>query len=189
MFGTTMACPHCSQAVLIEHAPPAPAPKIDVHRSPTQKSSTALFAAPKDDSSAAVAPPKQTGDAPTTGLAPSADLNPPAEAAELIDVTEATVEVPGFVPQSVDHLLPPRFATLDPAFFYRRGNPQDQVLLPQADGSVQAVSNRIVTVVHNGREYQLISSPRYRRNMNIIVNTLLMFVAAVLMVAIWWAVA
>lgn len=233
MFGTTMACPHCGQAVSIEHATPSPAPKIDVQRSAATKPSTAPISTPKDDSAAFAppiqkktagkqkrpnksaptsdtaakppiadvqgkptdqsndravikAPPRPTGDAPTTGLIPSVDLNPLAESAEPIDLTE---EVPAFVPQSVDHLLPPRFATLDPAFFYRRGNSQDQVLLPQADGSVQAVSNRIVTVVHNGQEYELISSPRYRRNLDIVVNAILMLVAAVLMVAIWWAVA
>ncbi len=94
-----------------------------------------------------------------------------------------------FQPQNVDHLLPPRFATLDPAFIYRRGASTDQVLLPDADGGVQAVSNRIVTIVHNGQEYQLISSPRYRRNLDIAVNAILILIALLLTLAIWWAVA
>jgi len=59
------------------------------------------------------------------------------------------------------------------------------VLLPQADGSVQAVSNRIVTIVHDGREYELISSERYRRNLDLTVNAILLFIAALLMLAIW----
>ena len=138
-------------------------------------------------------PPKATNGPPTKEEAavvfmdvPASELDPPTESLQSSEVLE---EVAVFTPQSVDHLLPPRFATLDPAFFYRRGNSTDQVLLPQADGGVQAVSNRIVTIVHNGREHQLISSPRYRRNLNIIVNVVLMLIAAVLMVAIWWAVA
>ena len=102
---------------------------------------------------------------------------------------DAEQEIAVFEQQNVDHLLPPRLATLDPPFLYRRGNSSDQVLLPQADGGVQAVSNRIVTIVHNGQEYQLISSPRYRRNLDIAVNAMLILIALLLMLAIWWAVA
>lgn len=181
MFGTTMACPHCGQAVAIEHAPPSPAADIDVQTN----DQFSIKAPPKPTR----APPAPADDAAAIDLAPSIDVNPSAASAAPIEVAEAAEEVPVFVPQSVDHLLPPRFATLDPAFFYRRGTPQDQVLLPQADGSVQAVSNRIVTVVHNGQEYQLISSPRYRRNLDIVVNAILILIALLLMLAIWWAVA
>lgn len=205
MYGTSMACPHCGQPVSIERAPPSPAPAIDERNTPT----------PDDKARGPEAPPQNKKQRPPkpeakfdTILKPpvAADARlmatdkPPlsSEAAALTteepttEPDEASVEeepVAVFEKQNVDHLLPPRFATLDPAFFYRRGNSTDRVLLPQADGGVQAVSNRIVTVVHNGQEYQLISSPRYRRNMDIVVNTVLILIAAVLMMAIWWAVA
>ncbi len=231
MFGTTMACPHCGQAVAIEHAP-SPAPKIDVKKSSTAKENGALesLAASRDKkaagkkrrptkSKAAPNPPTRPAVAddqsdertkvaapPTPSDVPPAKedvavvvtdalkrVDPQEEAAVesfvAVDSSVAVEEFAIFVPQNVDHLLPPRFATLDPAFFYRRGKQQEQVLLPQADGGVQAVNNRIVTIIHNGREHQLISSPRYRRNLDIIVNTVLMLIAALLMMAIWWAVA
>ena len=158
MYGTSMSCPHCGQAVSVEREPPSPAPVIDAGKPPASFDDAVVMT--------------------TDQLAEESDLAP---------VEEEAVAV--FEPQNVDHLLPPRFATLDPVFFYRRGNSTDQVLLPQADGGVQAVSNRIVTIVHNGQEHQLISSPRYRRNLDIIVNTVLILIAALLMMAIWWAVA
>lgn len=197
MYGTSMACPHCGQAVAIERKPTSPAPvveeedfslpNVDVHglTGPPQKKKRR----PKPKAQADVnAGPSVTTDKPTAGSAGTPLTKPQTtDESNLFPVEEQIVTV--FEPQKVDHLLPPRFATLDPAFFYRHGNSTDQVLLPQADGSVQAVSNRIVTVVHNGQEYQLISSPRYRRNLDIIVNTVLILIAAVLMMAIWLAVA
>ncbi len=154
MYGSTMACPHCGQAVALERTPP-PVP----------------------------ASPGKRGKAPEIQIeTDSVEASAGAEA-----VPEAVPEVAVFVPRNVDHLLPPRFATLDPAFFYRRGNKEDQVLLPQAGGGIQAVSNRIVTIIHKGKEYQLIASPRYRRNLDIVVNALLVLVALGLLLAIWWA--
>ena len=178
MYGTSIACPHCGQAVSIERTLP-----------------TKSHTAPEESEAADQAhflPEIDVGKTSPSKL-PSDSESAEATAQQLTtDSDPAPVEEEEFAVferQNVDHLLPPRFATLDPAFFYRRGNSTDQVLLPQADGGVQAVSNRIVTVVHNGQEYQLISSPRYRRNLDIIVNSILILIAAALMVAIWWAVA
>ena len=183
MYGTSIACPHCGQAVAIERAPPSPAPVIDVNKSRSPNDAHGSVAPPQEKKKR----PPQSEDSSDTAAQPPVAADQPAAESNLAPVEEEPVAV--FEPQNVDHLLPPRFATLDPAFFYRRGNSTDQVLLPQADGGVQAVSNRIVTVVHNGQEYQLISSPRYRRNLDIIVNAVLILIAAVLMMAIWWAVA
>ena len=178
MYGTSMACPHCGQAVSIERAPP-PKPDNDPEASGAAEQSQFL---PEID--VGKTPSSQL---PSNGKAAEATTQQQPTGSDLAPVEEEAVAV--FEQQNVDHLLPPRFATLDPAFFYRRGNSTDQVLLPQADGGVQAVSNRIVTVVHNGQEYQLVSSPRYRRNLDIIVNSFLILIAAVLIAAIWWAVA
>lgn len=183
MYGTSIACPHCGQAVAIESAPPSPAPVIDVNKSRSPNDAHGLVAPPQKKKKR----PTQSEDSSDTAPQTPVAADQPAVELNLVPVEEEAVAV--FERQNVDHLLPPRFATLDPAFFYRRGNSTDQVLLPQADGGVQTVSNRIVTVVHNGQEYQLISSPRYRRNLDIVVNTVLILIAAVLMMAIWWAVA
>ena len=178
MYGTSIACPHCGQAVSIERTPPA---KPEAGPTPSSPADPAHFL-PKIDVG------KTSTTKQPSGVEAAEDaVEQPIADSNLAPVEEESVAV--FERQNVDHLLPPRFATLDPAFFYRRGNSTDQVLLPQAGGGVQAVSNRIVTVVHNGQEYQLISSPRYRRNLNIIVNSFLVLIAAALMVAIWWAVA
>jgi hypothetical protein len=171
MYGTTMACPHCGQAVAIERALPSPAPQIDVTatRAPVSDAAEKIVAAQQSEFS----------------IKTEEDTN-----SEQADAKEEAVEpeLVVFEPQNVDHLLPPRFATPDPAFIYRRGASTDQVLLPQADGGIQAVSNRVVTIVHEGQEYQLISSPRYRRNLDIAVNAILFLVAALLMLALWWAI-
>ena len=173
MYGTTMACPHCGQAVSIERDQPSPAPQIAAAKS----------GPPVDDAAKSMIAAQQRSDS----LITTEETALSEQAAESQEDAEPEIAV--FEQQNVDHLLPPRFATLDPAFLYRRGNSSDQVLLPQADGGVQAVSNRIVTIVHNGQEYQLISSPRYRRNLDIAVNAMLILIALLLMLAIWWAVA
>jgi len=201
MYGSSMACPHCGQAVLIERAPASPAPTIDVNQTPStdvdpklvqtaggqQKKKTSSRKKRPTQSETIPAPPVEpdqqsafpnldTGLQPTGATTPteanasSVATSPPSnEEFSLVGSASESDQSPSepapvavFEAQNVDHLLPPRFATLDPEFFYRRGSPKDQVLLPQADGSVQAVSNRIVTIVHHGREYELISSERYR---------------------------
>jgi len=172
--GQQVRCPGCNAVVQI------PAVTVDATESqpPVPDAAQMMIAAQQASDS-----PSQTK--PPLPVDQAADDGEDAQSEPETDVEE---EVGVFEPQNVDHLLPPRFATLDPAFFYRRGNQQDQVLLPQAGGGVQAVSNRVVTVVHKGQEYQLISSDRYRRNLDIIVNSILVVVAAVLMLAVWWAI-
>jgi len=162
--GQQVRCPGCNAVVQI----PAVTADATESQPPIPDAAQMMIAAQQASDS-----PSQTK--PPLPVDQAADDGEDAQSEPETDVEE---EVGVFEPQNVDHLLPPRFATLDPAFFYRRGNQQDQVLLPQAGGGVQAVSNRIVTVVHKGQEYQLISSDRYRRNLDIIVNSILVVVAA-----------
>ena len=108
-----------------------------------------------------------------------------AEANETRDVDEsAEAAVAAFVPQPVDHLLPPKFAAVDPAFFYRRHQDGSQVLLPNEDGSVEVVDNRIVRIEHNGKTYDLVSSPEYDRIQKAVVNNLLAVLICGLLIAI-----
>ena len=89
-----------------------------------------------------------------------------------------------FTPQPVDHLLPPKFSAVDPAFFYRRHQDGSQVLLPSEDGNLKVVDNRIVRIEHNGQIYELISSPEYDRIQKTIVNNLLAVIICGLLIAI-----
>lgn len=89
-----------------------------------------------------------------------------------------------FTPQPVDHLLPPKFSAVDPAFFYRRHQDGSQVLLPSADGGLKVVDNRIVRIEHNGQVYELISSPRYERIQRVIVTNVLAVIICGLLIAI-----
>ena len=102
---------------------------------------------------------------------------------ELID---GPVEAPvvAFVAQPVDHLLPPKFGAVDPAFFYRRHQDGSQVLLPSEDGSLKVVNNRIVKIEHNGQIYELISSPRYERIQRMVVTNVLAVIICGLLIAI-----
>ena len=202
MFGSAMACPHCQQAVVIgpsttaEEPPPTPP-----QQPPTKQQTTKQRVAKHKRSSLQQAPPRSSpSDQPSmqhaaaddTPVIDSTSITPEGQPEENEVLSEGspseTCEVGVFQPQPVSHLLPPKFEAIDPAFFYRANRNGDQVLLPTADGSVKAVSNRIVTIVHNGQEYQLISSPRYRAIQNAVVIALLLFIAAVLLLAIYWTV-
>lgn len=205
-----MACPHCQQTVLVQPkaeptakqkakssaaiaSPPAkatPEPKTkppvtakqkpDPPPKPTQPSGGALDA--QSGGLASVEPPPISQVAATgagTAVAPSNET----EQAKQID-EPAEVPVVEFVPQPVDHLLPPKFSAVDPAFFYRRHQDGSQVLLPSEDGSLKVVDNRIVRIKHNGKVYELISSPQYDRMQKSIVNNLLAVIICGLLIAI-----
>ena len=201
MFGSAMACPHCQQPVVIGPPPTEETPTPPVEQRPEQppeKQKKRKRTQPEVQQ----APPKVP--APTSPPTPLSVSDSPPVIASINTVpdeeTAAHEELPEdsstepmapaiFEPQPVAHLLPPKFAAIDPAFFYRANRNGDQVLLPTADGSMKTVNNRIVTIVHNGQEYQLISSPRYRAIQNAVVNALLLLIAALLLFAIYWTVA
>ena len=204
MFGSAMACPHCQQPVVIgpppAEEPPTPPVEQRSEQPPTEpkkrkrKQPAAEHAPPKVSASTPtpVPPPTQPDVSDSVPVIASINTVPNDETAAHEDLPEDSLTEPMapaiFEPQPVSHLLPPKFAAIDPAFFYRANRNGDQVLLPTADGSLKAVNNRIVTIVHNGQEYQLISSPRYRAVQNAVVNALLLFIAAVLLFAIYWTV-
>jgi len=114
------------------------------------------------------------------------DLSDQKTQTEQTEQSDELVEVPvvTFVAQPVDHLLPPKFGAVDPAFFYRRHQDGSQVLLPSEDGSLKVVDNRIVKIEHNGQVYELISSPEYDRMQRAIVNNLLAVIICGLLIGI-----
>ena len=205
MFGSQMACPHCQKTVLLKKfenpktdvtAAAMPATKHREKRKQTlePQPQESPKAPPKTES----APPKSKTEAKTTDPSKSepADkhkektIAPPINRVPKEPAADAAVEQPApavatvFTPQSVEHLLPPKFQAVDPAFFYRRHQDGSQVLLPGEDGSVNVVDNRIVRIEHKGQTYELISSPRYDRIQKSIVTNLLAVVICGLVIAI-----
>ncbi len=84
---------------------------------------------------------------------------------------------PVFEPQSVDHLLPPRCGVPDPQRFPTRLG-SDTVILPDGDGGYQSVEANIVTITHNGQEYELKRlTPEQRRRRKAIHNTITIGIA------------
>ena len=205
MFGSAMACPHCQQTILVQpntkqtaQSPPVVSPsaakaKLDPKTkppvTPKQKSeppkSVQPGVSPADvqsgDSATAEPPPisAAAGTVAQTVVAPTEQTKDTEQSAE---AAETPVVV--FEPQPVDHLLPPKFSAVDPAFFYRRHQDGSQVLLPSEDGNLKIVDNRIVKIEHNGRTYELISSPEYDRIQKSIVNNLLAVIICGLLIAI-----
>ena len=202
MYGSKMACPHCQKTVLLQKAnnpqsdvtseavpqakknkrkqPQETRPKVQPQVDLKKKSAKANDKAAANATS--VPAPKQADEDKETvspiNVAPAE--TPAVDSAVEPAPTVATV----FAPQSVEHLLPPKFQAVDPAFFYRRHQDGSQVLLPGEDGSVNVVDNRIVRIQHNGQTYELISSPRYDRIQKSIVTNLLAVVICGLVIAI-----
>lgn len=150
----------------------------------------APLAPPRGDSPAP-AQPQNSAVAGSSGgsfVAPTKQTEQTEEIAQQNEL-EQTDEMAGapavvFTPQPVDHLLPPKFSAVDPAFFYRRHQDGSQVLLPSADGSMKVVDNRIVKIEHNGQTYELISSPRYERVQRMVVTNVLAVIICGLLIAI-----
>ena len=205
MFGSQMACPHCQQTVLLQETkdlqtdvtPAAATAKIQQKRKQTLKArpKPPLQGPPKTKSATTEGETAAKVSLPSTPSSPKpfnkkAVSAPPVNAAleETAAVDHAEEPAPAvataFQPLSVEHLLPPKFQAVDPAFFYRRHQDGSQVLLPGEDGSVNVVDNRIIRIEHNGKTYELISSPRYDRIQKSIVTNLLAVVICGLIIAI-----
>ena len=111
---------------------------------------------------------------------PHSEADPPDDQAE-----EPEVDV--FVPEDVDHLLPPTFTVPDPARMNRlsRTSGNESVLLPDGSGGLQAVDDRMVTIFHQGQEYQLVAmTPAQRRRRRLIHNLVAIVIGGLLLV---WA--
>ena len=208
MFGSAMACPHCQQTILVQPqtqqtsksspvvaSPPAktkPEPKAKPPVTAKQKSVPGEPVQPRvspadvqNGDSESVEPPPSSSVASAgveTTVAPTNEANLTKQTEQSDEPAETPVVV--FVPQPVDHLLPPKFSTVDPAFFYRRHQDGSQVLLPSEDGSLKVVDNRIVRIEHDGQVYELISSPKYDRMQRMIVTNVLAVIICGLLIAI-----
>lgn len=78
--------------------------------------------------------------------------------------------------------LPPKFDIPDPSKLRDRGT-ANKVLLPSADGGVQSIDPRLVTVEYKGKKYTLIAlSPEQKKRRQFIVNLVSIVIA---IIAIW----
>lgn len=78
--------------------------------------------------------------------------------------------------------LPPKFEIPDPSKLRDRAT-ANQVLLPSADGGVQSIDQRYVTVEYKGKKYTLVAlSPEQKKRRQLIVNLVSIVIA---MIAIW----
>jgi hypothetical protein len=78
----------------------------------------------------------------------------------------------------IDHLLPPKFSAPDPARVRVRSEAGSKVILPTADGGVQTVDNRLVTIEYQGQKYTVVAmSPEEKRRRKIIANILSLIIA------------
>ena len=183
MFGSEMACPHCRETILVQ-------PKANSSGDKTGEyldnvASSAAKTKRKRRTKTKSQPPAKSAKSAESTVARSnqaAQSTPKRELENIVLSDGVTVEA--FVPQSVDHLLPPKFSAVDPAFFYRRHQDGSQVLLPGEDGSLKVVDNRIVKIKHNGQTYELISSPRYERIQRMVVTNVLAVIVCGLLIAI-----
>lgn len=174
--------------------PPVSQPPVSAQKeskSPKANQPTVAPVEPQHGDSPPPAPPPNSAVADSSGestVAPTTltkQTEQIAQQNELQQTDEAAdAPVVVFTPQPVDHLLPPKFSAVDPAFFYRRHQDGSQVLLPSADGSMKVVDNRIVKIEHNGQTYELISSPRYERIQRRVVTNVLAVIICGLLIAI-----
>jgi hypothetical protein len=88
---------------------------------------------------------------------------------------------------NVDRLLPQAFVTFDPARLRRQSDGANQILLPTADGGVQSVHERSVTIEYKGKKYTVIAAtPEEKRRRQIFVNFVSIIVAITAIVGTIW---
>ena len=85
----------------------------------------------------------------------------------------ATNEAVDPQPEPVDHLLPPKFEAADPALVRVGRASEFKILLPDGDGGVQQIDQRIVTIEHAGEKVSLVAlTPQQRNRRRMIANTI-----------------
>lgn len=179
MYGEELACPHCSKQVAVERAPQqtivppvitepkSTQPVVDTE----QTAGAQQTAEVKTESTVKDKQPQPTTEKPTT--------EKPEQAAT---TSEAPVPPePVFEPQSVDHLLPPRFDVPDPVRFPHRSG-SSAVILPDGKGGYQSVDPNIVTITHKGEVYHLKRLTPEERQRRRLIHSSIAIVVAVLLI-------
>ena len=178
MYGEELACPHCSEQVAVGRASQqtiAP-PVINTEPEPTQP--TINTETTVDTEQTVEAKPESTAEEQPQPAAKKPITKEPVPAADS-KAAPAPPE-PVFIPQPVDHLLPPRFNVPDPVRFPHRAG-SSEVILPDGEGGYQSVDPNIVTITHKGQVYHLTRlTPEERQRRRLIHNSIAIAVAVLL---------
>ncbi len=162
--GQIVACPTCSGQVQIPESPKIKRRTKKKNRIEIGDSQTAV---PPAQSEQQPQPTQSQPAPPATTIQKQHNELPetPSLVAQVIarQKPDETTEPPTgastdpFVPRNVDHLLPSRFELDDPQRPSLRRNPTSphEVFIPSADGGVQRINNRVVSVTHEGEKVQL----------------------------------
>ena len=195
MFGQQVACPHCDATVEIRDAaqevePPetisdpveaSATPPIDLATpaKPKSKSKPKPNRKRKLDSEQGREPWQQTSRVASKSPDEPGET-PPAPASPAEPPAESPPEPETFQPQPIAQWMPPPFAVPDPLRFPSRAG--GEVILPDGSGGLQQASSRIVTITHNGQEYQLIAmTPAQRQRRKLIHNVVALAIGAALL--------
>ena len=207
MFGTQVACPHCRQATQIQD-PFVEVPVIKIEL--IDKSNNANAPKAKNEKSETIERRKEAFEPLTAKDTPEkpsvADLLPPTNDsvdskvqknqassattdAQLSDRGESTKEKSHEEERApVDDLLPPRFEVADPTRIRVGSLPDNKILLPDGEGGLKQVDQRIVQVEHRGQKVSLVAlTPKQRIRRRIITNMIAILIGiAILWMAFMW---
>ena len=155
MYGQQVSCPHCQSTVVIRAPDLTPQlPRIQVPKISVDAEGIGERDATEEKiRAAALSGVSQIVIDPTA--------KPPLVTDDEIDADDDKPDslVEQFVPENIDHLLPPRFDVLDPQRLAMRGrqSADHQVILPDGQGGLKKVDDRIVRVKYGAEEIKLVS--------------------------------
>jgi hypothetical protein len=182
LYGKQVGCPHCHATVVIHDSESTP-PQIEVSRTRVK-----IDVAGASDSAA-----EKIRVAALSGVSQIVVDSAPKQPPEDQDVTdgagsESAELAEKFVPQNIDHLLPPRFDVIDPEQLALRSrrSADRQVILPDGQGGLKKVDDRIVRVKHGAEEIKLVAlSPAELRRRRQIQTAIFMIGGAFILAIIF----
>jgi DNA-directed RNA polymerase subunit RPC12/RpoP len=176
--GEIVQCPHCSQKVKVPtqlETPDDQSPIVSIQID--TKSEKRQPAAQASGGSSLLPASFEIGEMVTRS-------DSTIGSGDLEDQAQASVSTTKLM---IDSALPPKFEVDDPTRIRYRSGVETKVTLPTADGGVQTVDNRLVTIEYKGQKYTLVAlSPEEKRRRQLIVNIVSVIVAlAAIMGTLW----
>jgi DNA-directed RNA polymerase subunit RPC12/RpoP len=134
--------------------------------------------------SLAVATPAKKADAEIVSSTVAEDqVNGRSPEAELDSETKQPDEINQ--PDSIGHLLPPRFDVLDPTRMrLSTGKDQFKVFLPDGKGGTQQVDQRLVRVEHEGEQVSLVAMTEKEKRRRRLIQNIVAIVIGIIIMAI-----
>ncbi len=88
-------------------------------------------------------------------------------------------------PGSIDHWLPPRFDVLDPSRMrLKTGKGQFQVILPDGNGGMKQIDQRLVRVEHEGTQVALVAMTEKEKKRRRLIQNIVAIVIGIIIMAI-----